>query len=95
MSYILPRKKRKGEFVCDCPAYKFPHRFGGGKCTGFKVVSDHWSTYFGHCDDCQSCNSLDGAVCQVMQGVERETECQVFQEFIDYEEIRLLGSYWK
>jgi len=30
-----------------------------------------------------------------MKGIERETECQVFQEFIEYEEIRLLGGYWK
>lgn len=91
----MPRKKRKGEYVCNCDAYSFPHRFGGGKCTGFEVVSDHWGTYYGHCDECQTCNNLDSAVCQVMQGVERETECQVFQEFIEYEEIRLLGGYWE
>lgn len=27
-----PRKRRPGEFPCNCKAYKFPHREGGGKC---------------------------------------------------------------
>lgn len=89
------RKKRKGEHVCRCSAYRFPHRFGGGKCTGFVVVSEHWQTYFGHCDECQTCNSLDSVMCQVVEGIEKENKCEVFNYFVDNEEIRLLGRYWK
>ena len=28
---MAKRKKRKQE-TCHCPAYKFPHRYLGGKC---------------------------------------------------------------
>lgn len=90
-----PRKPRKGEYTCRCSAYRLPHRFGGGLCTGFSIISDHWNTFYGHNSSYQCCNSLVGGQCQVVQGIEKETECSVFQEFISSEEIRLLGRYWK
>lgn len=90
-----PRKHRKGEYTCQCSAYRFPHRFGGGKCTGFGVVVGHWETYYGHDESCSNCNLNDGMTCQVVQGIEKEDQCPIFQEFIDQEEIKLLGGYWK
>jgi len=77
----MGRKRRPGEFVCDCDAYKFPHRFGGGKCHGSCIVSEHWNLYWGRCE--------------VDMGLEKEFECRVFQEFVNYNEIKLLGDYWK
>jgi len=92
---VSKRKKRKGEFVCDCNAYKFPHRFGGGKCHGTSIVSEHWNLYWGHCEECEGCNSFVNGQCEVDMGLEKESECQVFQEFVNYNEIKLLGDYWK
>lgn len=91
----MARKKRKGEYVCECSAYKFPHRFGGGRCTGIFLVQNHWSEYWGQSEDCQRCNSLETHTCAVTDGRERETECAIWQEFVDFNEIRLLGRYWK
>ena len=71
-----------------------PHRFGGGKCTGFHVVAKQWYTFFGS-GACENCTSHSDGSCQVVEGRESEKECPVFQEFVDFEEIRLLGSYWK
>lgn len=34
------RKRRKGELTCSCPAYAFPHRMMGGKCSGIAFVED-------------------------------------------------------
>lgn len=90
----VKRKHRPGEYTCRCSAYRFPHRFGGGRCHGQQIVSGYWLTYFGS-GDCSECNSRDENTCQVYDGVEKENECPVFQEFVDYEEIRLLGPYWK
>ncbi len=88
------RKPRKGEHVCRCPAYRFPHRFGGGKCTGFHVVAQQWYTFFG-LGACENCISNSDGSCQIVEGRESEKECPVFQELVDFEEIRLLGQYWK
>lgn len=35
--------KKRSEETCFCPAYKFPHREGGGRCNGSDA---YW------CDDC-------------------------------------------
>ena len=34
----MSRAPRKGEYTCTCPAYRFPHRFGGGRCSGMWLV---------------------------------------------------------
>lgn len=91
----MKRKARKGEYTCNCNAYKFPHRFGGGKCTGIIVVQGHWNTYWGSDETCSNCNLNNAHNCEVLSGLEKETECTVFQEFIDYEEVKLLGKYWR
>jgi len=83
------RKHRKGEHTCNCTAYNFPHRFGGGKCTGFSIVEAHWSLYYGYHDSCQACDSFKDGQCDVINGVESFEECEVFQEFINYNEIKV------
>lgn len=89
------RRARAGEFICPCNAYPFPHRFGGGKCTGFSIIFEHWHTYWGHCEECQNCNLKNEGECEVMEGRERETECPVWQEFVQYNEIKLYGDLKK
>lgn len=88
------RKPRKGEFTCRCTAYKFPHRFGGGNCHGFHLISNQWFTFYGS-GSCEDCNNKDENSCQVIEGIEKESECPVFQEFVELEEIKLLGKYWR
>jgi len=82
------RRKRKGEWTCRCRAYKFPHRFSGGKCTGKWVVVKHWREFYGHCADCEVCNLYSDHTCQVVEGQESHQECPVFQEFVRFNEIR-------
>ena len=86
----MKRKPRKGEFVCTCHAYKFPHRFGGGRCNGFFVIDDYWQGHYGG-GECTSCNLLcdDGErTCQVVDGQESVTECPVWQDFVQYNGIK-------
>lgn len=89
----MPRKSRKGEYICSCNSYKFPHRFGGGKCTGIIIIQNHWNLYWGSDDTCSTCNLNNNGNCEVLLGLEKETECSIFVEFINYESIRLIGNY--
>jgi hypothetical protein len=85
------RKPRRGEHVCRCPAYRFPHRFGGGRCTGVSVADEYWSMHWGG-GECRTCVLNDDGVCQVLSGTERANECVVFQDFVHVNEIILLGK---
>ena len=53
----MARRKRKGEYVCNCYAYKFPHRMFGGRCSGHAWVEALWETTYGTsvCEDCALC----------------------------------------
>lgn len=88
------RKPRKGEYTCRCNAYRFPHRFGGGACHGDHIPFHQWNTYFGT-GACEECHANEGNSCQVVDGREDAKECPVWQEFVDYESIRLLGKFWR
>lgn len=92
------RRARKGEHVCHCHAYKFPHRFGGGKCRGFTLVEEYWGSSYGTglCAECNALSFVDGLpCCQVVDGQEKVTVCPVWQEHILSNEIRLVGKYWR
>jgi hypothetical protein len=39
----VKRKKRPGEEVCRCDAYKFPHREGSGYCEQPKAEEPYYS----------------------------------------------------
>lgn len=88
------RKARPGEYVCDCSAYRFPHRFGGGKCSGVWLAEGQWARSFGR-GRCEHCNSHNrtGPVpyCEVVEGSEDPGECPVFQEFVESYEIIIKG----
>lgn len=90
------RKPRKGEVVCRCAAYHFPHRMTGGRCTGSHIVFEAWERNYGG-GDCRDCNSLedrDGCrSCQVVEGAEAISECPVWQEFAGRNEIPVAPFY--
>lgn len=83
-------KYRYGEYVCTCSAYNFPHRFTGGKCTGRFLARNYWNLYFGSgtCETCNCCNSCE-RTCNVLDGTESVEECEVWQEFVDFNEIKV------
>lgn len=78
------RPQRSGEYTCGCNAYRFPHRFGGGKCTGISIVVDHWDKYYGHCSTCKNCNSFDDQThsCQVLDGGNTVRRCEALIDFV-------------
>lgn len=85
------RNPQKGEYVCTCHAYRYPHRFGGGRCTGVWVVDEAWNKNWGG-GDCRHCNLNDEGECQVLSGLEPANECPQWQEFVDYNEIKIYGK---
>lgn len=85
------RKKRKGEYLCKAKCYKFPHRFGGGRCDGGAYVVEVFELQmFGDCKDCHFRETLEGVVvCQVLEGLEPISKCPQLQEFVRYEGIMM------
>lgn len=74
--------KNKGcsrvQVTCICKAYKFPHRVGGGKCSGSEWVESYLMLY-GEC--CQHCNYFRGVnQCDVIDGRECIEECDAYQQ---------------
>lgn len=89
------RKPRKGELICTCGAYRFPHRFGGGRCTGFYIVEQYWENHYGSgdCTHCNSCNRTEAVpYCEVVTGGESVRECPVWQEFTRFNEVKLRSN---
>jgi len=81
--------------VCNCIAYPFPHRFGGGKCTGQQIAEAYFQDHggYGHCVDCHCFTRERGAFgaisCQVVDGQESPLQCGKVQELIAFEEIKM------
>ena len=60
-------------------------------------MTDTWDSNYGQgaCDGCLCVDKDDDALlCQVLDGRERVTECPLWQEYVEFNEIRLLGPYW-
>jgi hypothetical protein len=71
------------EVVCNCGAYSYPHRFGGGYCNGISLVEFFWEK--GMCGDCRFRDNSDWdncPFCQVLHGREKVVECEQLQEFL-------------
>lgn len=83
------RKPRPGEYTCNCDAYKFPHRFGGGKCTREEYATQYWETFQG-AGDCFRCKCFNDQehYCEVAQGQENASECEALQNLIRLFEIK-------
>lgn len=78
------RKKRLGEKTCTCHAYKFPHRFGGGKCTGIYLLENNYP-----CQFCKTCSLNVWGECQVLAGAESVKECSIWQDHVNFWEIKI------
>jgi len=92
------RRARKGEQVCHCHAYGFPHRFGSGRCHGASLVEEQWEATYGTglCAECNALAVVDGiSCCQVIEGQEKVVVCPAWQDFVLSNEVRLLGEYWR
>ena len=82
------RKHHRNEYTCNCSAYDFPHRFGGGACNGYYWVADYWEDNWG-CNECDGCIFNEGDHCQIVEGQDKPKECPALQDFARYEEIKL------
>ena len=71
------------QVTCDCMAYDFPHRFGGGKCNGLSIVERN-----AYGNQCSACNLFNDG-CEVLKGLEHPRECVYVLEFLEYNEVKL------
>jgi hypothetical protein len=83
------RKKRFGEFTCNCQAYHFPHRFGGGRCSGIHLVED---TFYSKSDFCLHCVENTPYGCAVVDGRESPKECPAYQDLVEREEVKIYSK---
>lgn len=60
-------KRIRIQVTCECTAYNFPHRIGGGKCYG-RV----WCESYREIDSnlCDTCNCFNNNSCDVVNGLE-------------------------
>jgi hypothetical protein len=90
------RRKPVLEITCNCGAYPYPHRFGGGVCNGRMLAEQWWENRA--CGDCRNI-SYDSqtfvAYCQVIEGGESLEECEMLQEFMQRNEVRIKGINWR
>jgi hypothetical protein len=89
----MGKRNRRGEWICSCAAYRFPHRFGGGKCDGSWIPVETWEGNYGGRSPCRDCNSNVQGRCEVADGRESVTVCEAWLEFVDFNEIKL-GKKW-
>lgn len=85
------RKPRKGETVCNCDAYDFPHRFFGGACIGEWIITETWEKNYGG-GICKSCNMYNGAQCDIYEGLEDVRKGECFMEFVEFNEINIKNT---
>jgi hypothetical protein len=87
------RQHRDGECICYCRVYRFPHRFGGGRCSGIWIAEVTWADNYGR-GECTNCrllneNNIGEPVCEALEGSESVTLGDCWQGFVNYEEIKI------
>ena len=82
------RKPRKGEFVCDCRAYAFPHRFLSGDCTGEYIAHETWERNYGG-GICKTCSVHYNNQCDVVESSDGIRDGECFLEFVNYNGIKI------
>ncbi len=81
-------KRRRVQVTCLCSAYEFPHRLGGGYCTG-----DEWArSYFELVGDCcRYCIANRGfGECDVACGAESISVCEGVRDHALYQSVMRL-----
>jgi hypothetical protein len=78
------KNERTEAYTCRCRAYRFPHRFGGGKCSGLHLVVEHWDKHWGHDMTCRNCINFDPEThsCEVLNGAEPIRTCEIVITFV-------------
>ena len=79
---MTKKKKQRGiQLECDCSAYRFPHRMGGGKCDGVAMVEKfRWE---GDQRICELCVERHDQGCNVIDGLESHQYCEQFRRAIN------------
>lgn len=84
----MARRSRKGEVICNCNAYKFPHRMCGGRCIGSEFIEEFFNdNAWGECRQCNHLCMDNGLDCAVLLRVEDFWECPALAEFLDRHEV--------
>ena len=87
----MGRKARKGEEVCECAAYRFPHRLFGGKCAFGTWVAGYFDLSKRECRNCMNFDPME-MDCQCCSGVESPIHCPELRDYIRYGGITLYGA---
>ena len=66
----MKKKRVRVQVTCVCRAYDFPHRIGGGKCTGLRWVESYMEVDGMECSTCP----------YKLEGVEGDEQCEVLSE---------------
>lgn len=77
--------KRRMQVTCDCCAYEFPHRFGGGKCNGLSIAISKCGGQY--CNSCPAFLWFEYG-CDVIRGTESPDNCEYVIEFKQFNEIK-------
>lgn len=81
----MTRKRKPDDRpICDCSAYKFPHKIGG-KCTGDAFLEFYFYNIRQCCEQC-NCFRDDQtpATCDAMNGAESISEAECYIERVHY-----------
>ena len=77
--------RKRLQVTCLCEAYEFPHRIGGGRCSGSSWAESYMEVV-GEC--CKRCSAWRGpAECDVADGAEAIKYCEGFQDHLHYQPI--------
>lgn len=70
-------RKKRNQVTCECSAYGFPHRLGGGNCN-----CSSWFSGYRQLDLtlCGSCNCFNGSQCEVITGQEDYKNGDCYQQ---------------
>lgn len=88
MTYRDPRP------ICDCSAYSFPHKVGGGKCRATMYTEFYLYNIKEHCAQCNCFNESENS-CDVAQGLESIKEGDCYQEALSQSPGEHLQISWE
>lgn len=74
------KRRRHAQITCVCTAYTFPHRLGGGKCSGSEWAASYREVVNTMCGACNAAYDTYG--CEVADGRESIGECEGYQELL-------------
>jgi hypothetical protein len=69
----MPNSRNRNEATCHCSAYPFPHRLGGGVCSGTDWLVSYKTLVREECNYCNHDNK--NLSCDVIEGKEPLSSC--------------------